>query len=154
MSNEENKLGHLEILCEIPLKVTIGDRDFEIRPLVPTKLVLMTPYLESIVNIGLDVIQDKFGGLSGLITAVSKDEVVEKDIVKLLLTSLSSNIEKAMECFKIVLRPKAKGEDIVDTEFLMDNLETSTMALIVGFLVQTMNIGEAVKNVRILKKVR
>jgi hypothetical protein len=124
----------LQILCQVPMKVKIGDKEFEVHPLTFKKLSELKPHIQTVF--------DKLGGL----TAVS---VEGGGFIKPILDNLDAVMESVLMAIQIVLRTK-KGEE-VEKEFLEENLDTLTLGKILGFVIKTCNIGETVKNVVILR---
>lgn len=99
----------------------------------------MEPYASAIFQ-KLGVFKE---GIDGSIAA--------SEIIKNILGNLSSIMEEMLALVQILLRVKASDEDIVDKEFLEDNLDTLTLGMILGFTIKSANIGETVKNVVILR---
>lgn len=151
MPEAETKFTELEILCEIPLKIELDGKKFEIRPLVATKLIQMRPHIETILNAILEGLMGRFKDTAELIRQVQTGQLDEKDLIGFALNAIYSSIDAGMECMRIAFRPNAKGDDVVDLDFLKDHLDFFTAGKILGFLVKTSNIGETVKNVVILK---
>lgn len=130
----ENKPDQLEILCEIPYPVKIGDQGFTVRPLTFNKLVALKPHVQAIF--------EKVGG-------VSKLDFNSPKLVNLLFENIEKLAGDLFAAMNVVLTPNGSGK--VTNELLKEHLDTVTLGRILGFLVQTSNIGETVKNVSILR---
>lgn len=125
----------LQILCQVPMKVKIGDKEFEVRPLTFKKLSELKPYVEKLF--------EKIGNFGQM-------TVGEGGIIKPIMDNLDGVIDDLLGAMQIVLRSKDTAE-VVDKEFLQENLDTLTLGKILGFVIKTCNIGETVKNVVILR---
>lgn len=132
----EEKQSQLEILCEVPLKLKIGDGDFTVHPLTFNRLVKLKPHAEAIFKKVGGVAEMDFGSGEFIGTIFSKIEELAEDL---------------FGAMKVVLNPNGKPDGEITDEVLKEYLDTYTLGKILGFLVKTSNIGETVKNVSILR---
>jgi len=136
---KELKPDQLSILCEVPLKVQIGDKEFKVYPLTLKKMKLLEPHASAIF--------EKVGGF----TVGTDGSVSAQEIIKSILSNLSGIMEEMIKLVQILLKAKIGDEDLVTKEFLEENLDTLTLGTILGFVIKAANIGETVKNVVILQ---
>lgn len=122
--------NQLQILCEIPLKIKISDRDFEVRPLTFKKIAELQPFVEKIV---------------GKLDDFRIVDFMAGNWITPMLKNVTDVMEDLLDALEIVLI----GD--YDKEFLRENLDTITLGKILGFLVKTTNIEETVKNVVVLR---
>lgn len=132
----ENKPDQLEILCEIPLVLKIGEESFTVRPLTFNKLMALKPHAEAIFK--------KIGGISEL--DFSSGEFIGK-----IFENIEGLAEDLFLAMKVVLTPSDSQAGEITDEMLKEHLDTITLGKILGFLVKTSNIGETVKNVSVLR---
>jgi len=127
-------IDQLQILCQVPMKVKIGDKDFEVHPLTFKNLAELKPHIETIV--------DKIGGLA-IIPAEGAN------FLRPILDNLDAVMDGVLDAVMVILQRKGNPE--VDKGFLEENLDTLTLGKILGFVIKSCNIGETVKNVVILR---
>ena len=136
---EQEKTDQLSILCEVPLKVKIGDKEFKVYPLTLRKIKTLEPFASAIFQ--------KLGGFgTGIDGSISTAE-----IIKNVLANLSDIMEEMIKLVQILLKVKVSDYDVVTKDFLEENLDTLTLGTILGFIIKSANIGDTVKNVVILR---
>ena len=156
----EEKQSQLEILCEVPLKVKIGDQNFIIRPLTFNRVIQCKSSIINILNeisnfdqLGELIIKHATEMMSQETGKDSEDGESTQTIMEGFLEQLFDNLQKVMDdvCTLMKVLLTASGDFEVTDDFLKEHLDTLTLGKILGFLVKTSNIGETVKNVSILR---
>ena len=135
----EVKPDQLSILCEVPLQVKIGDKDIEVHPLTLKKMKMLGPSITSIFDKVLGM-QDKVKG-----------DINQVALLRLVIDNLPNIMDEVLKTVQIILRKKSGDGDLMETEYLEENLDTVTLGTILGFIIKTSNLQETAKNVVILR---
>lgn len=130
----DSKENQLEILCEIPLKIKIGEQNFKVHPLTFKRLVELKPHVQTIF--------EKVGGISQI-------DFSKGEFVGTIFDNIEALMEDILKAMKLVLVSE-NGFECTD-DFLKEHLDTVKLGTVLGFLVKTSNLGETVKNVAILR---
>lgn len=131
-------LNEIEVLCEVPIKVHVGEQEVEVVPPTLAKLTAAVPYWSKVIEKAMSVIKKTDKKADG--------KKATEMAVETMMKMIYDYVEDLLPVFKIYLAPRGK----VDSEFtlvqLRDGLDIVDMRRILTFIRNGVNIGELIKN--------
>lgn len=131
MADEQKKL---DILCDVPLKIHVGEEEIEVFPPTLAKLNAAAPLWAKLINKATDV-AETLGG----------DEKKEVDI-EMVLKNIYKFIDDLLPIFKIYLAPRGKIDSKWTPDQLREGLDILDMRRTLIFIREGIQLEELLKN--------